>query len=73
MLRIEKEEKKKSRRIEELEQLIAQLEKELSSVDQLLSLEETYSDTEKMKSQTQSRNDVQQKLDTFLVEWESLQ
>ncbi len=69
----EKEEKKKSRRIEELEQLISQLEKELSSVDQLLSLEETYSDTKKMKSQTQSRNDVQQKLDNFLVEWESLQ
>lgn len=69
----EKEEKKKSRRIEELEQFIAQFEKELSSIDQQLSLEETYSNTDTMKSRTQSRSDVQQKLDTFLVEWESLQ
>jgi ATP-binding cassette subfamily F protein 3 len=69
----EKEEKKKIRRIEEIEQLIAQLEKELSSIDQQLSLEEIYSNTQKMKSHTQSRNDIQQKVDNLLIEWESLQ
>jgi len=69
----EKEEKKKIRRIEQIEELIAQLEKELSSIDQQLSLEDTYSNTEKMKSQTQLRSDIQQKLDTLLEEWESLQ
>lgn len=68
----EREQKKKQKRLEEIELLIATLEEEIAKVDIQLSLEEVYSNIDKMKECTQSRNELKTKLDALFAEWEEL-
>jgi len=68
----EREEKKKLKRIQEIETFIAQYEAEINGIDHQLTLEETYTNPESMKELTQSRNQIQQNLDNLFKEWEVL-
>ncbi|ARI78821.1 ABC-F family ATP-binding cassette domain-containing protein [Halobacillus mangrovi] len=67
-----REERKKNRRIAEIEEEIEQLEAELEKNDELLCDPEIYQDHEKSLELTEANTQYQERIEALMEEWESL-
>lgn len=70
---IQSEERKKQRRIDELESLIDILETELESIEQKMTEPEVYESHEKALEFTTRQSDLKQEIEQLMEEWTALQ
>lgn len=70
---LKKEERKRKRRIEEIEGEIEQLETSIEEADQLLCEPEVYQDHEQSLKLTEQNEKYHQQIETLMEEWETLQ
>ncbi|GAJ41429.1 ABC-F family ATP-binding cassette domain-containing protein [Saccharococcus caldoxylosilyticus] len=65
-------ERQRKRRIEEIEAEISELEQQIAHVEEQLCDPDIYQDHEKVQQLTKENEEMKQKLDLLLVEWEEL-
>ncbi|SFF89202.1 ATP-binding cassette, subfamily F, member 3 [Halobacillus alkaliphilus] len=69
---VKREERKKNRRIAEIEKEIEELEAKLEEIEELLCDPEVYQDHERSLELTESSTQTQQRVEKLMEEWESL-
>ncbi|MCA1012055.1 ABC-F family ATP-binding cassette domain-containing protein [Halobacillus halophilus] len=69
---VKREERKKNRRIAEIEEEIEKLEAKLEEIEELLCDPEVYQDHERSLELTESSSQTQQRVEKLMEEWESL-
>ncbi|MGP4077595.1 ABC-F family ATP-binding cassette domain-containing protein [Halobacillus sp. K22] len=69
---VKREERKKNRRIAEIEEEIEELEAKLEEIEELLCDPEVYQDHERSLELTESSTQTQQRVEKLMEEWESL-
>ncbi|MGP4070843.1 ABC-F family ATP-binding cassette domain-containing protein [Halobacillus sp. B29] len=69
---VKREERKKNRRIAEIEEEIEELEAKLEEIEELLCAPEIYQDHERSLELTESSTHTQQRVEKLMEEWESL-
>ncbi len=70
---IRSEERKRQRRIDELESLIENLETELATIEQQMTEPEVFQDHEKSLELTKQTSKLKQEIEQFMEEWTALQ
>ncbi|MFX3624050.1 MAG: ribosomal protection-like ABC-F family protein [Ectobacillus sp.] len=68
-----KQERQRARKIEELEQAIMELEEKIAYFEEQLCLPEIYQDYEKVQEINNEKQVLQDKLDSYMEQWEELQ
>ncbi|QKY71227.1 ABC-F family ATP-binding cassette domain-containing protein [Lentibacillus sp. CBA3610] len=70
---LQRERRKKERKITELEETIDQLETELAALEQKMTEPEVYEDHEKSLELTKQTSEIKQKIEQLMEEWTALQ